>query len=119
MIEELKKIIGSEHVLTDKEDILPCGFDGTAALKQLLEAVLFPGSSEEVTGILKLAAKAGKPLISRGSGTGLSGGSVPVAGGWVLCLLRLNRIHDLDLANLTLLADAGVITQAINERLAP
>jgi len=118
MIERLQQLLGTDHVLTGKEDILPYGFDGTAALKQLPQAVLLPGSTEEVSEIVKLARDSGTPLVGRGSGTGLSGGSVPVGGCWVLCLLRLNRIHELDAANLTLLADAGVITAEINKRLA-
>jgi glycolate oxidase len=56
-------------------------------------------------------------LVGRGSGTGLSGGSVPIAGCWVLCLLRLNRILELDTQNLTLLTQAGVVTAEINQRL--
>jgi len=62
--------------------------------------------------------EAGVALVGRGSGTGLTGGSVPSAGCWVLCLLRLNRILEVDTENLTLTAEAGAITQSINERLA-
>ncbi len=118
MLDQLKKLLGAGNVLTEKEDILPYGFDGTAALKQLPEAVLLPGTTEEVAEIVKLAGEAGVALVGRGSGTGLTGGSVPSAGCWVLCLLRLNRILEVDTENLTLTAEAGAITQSINERLA-
>lgn len=117
MIEQLRSLIGADNVLTEKEDILPYGFDGTAALKQLPAAVLLPGTSEEVAAIVRLADESGTALVSRGSGTGLSGGSVPSAGCWVLCLLRLNRILELDTENLTLLAETGTITADINKRL--
>jgi glycolate oxidase len=119
VIDRLRQLIGADNVLTEKEDILPYGFDGTAALKQLPEAVLLPGSTEEVAAIVKLAAEAGVALVGRGSGTGLSGGSVPSAGCWVLCLLRLNRILEVDTQNLTLLTQAGVVTAEINQRLEP
>lgn len=118
MIDQLRVCLGEANVLTEKEDILPYGFDGTAALKQLPAAVLFPASTEEVAEIVRLAKASKTPLVSRGSGTGLSGGSVPSAGCWVLCLLRMKRILNVDTANLTLLAEAGVITAEINQRLA-
>jgi glycolate oxidase len=117
MLDRLRALIGEDNVLTEKEDILPYGFDGTAALKQLPEAVLLPGSTEEVASVIKLAEEAGVALVGRGSGTGLSGGSVPSAGCWVLCLLRMNRILGVDAENLTLLAEAGVVTEKINQRL--
>jgi glycolate oxidase len=118
MIERLRELLGADNVLTEKEDILPYGFDGTAALKQLPAAVLLPASTEEVAAIVKLAGESGTALVSRGSGTGLSGGSVPSAGCWVLCLLRMKRILELDTENLTLLAEAGTITADINKHLA-
>lgn len=117
MLDRLKTLIGDDNVLTENEDVLPYGFDGTAALKQLPQAVLLPGSTEEVAAIVKLACEAKVTLVGRGSGTGLSGGSVPVENCWVLCLVRLNRIHELDAENLTLLTDAGVVTAEINKRL--
>src|SRR5690606_8158228 len=84
--------------------------------KQRPLVVVFPRSPEEVAAILKLAAEHGTPVVTRGSGTGLSGGSVPVAGCIVLCLLKLDRILELDTANLTLLAETGVVTQTIFEQ---
>ncbi|MFP4358377.1 MAG: FAD-binding oxidoreductase [Puniceicoccaceae bacterium] len=117
MIDSLRDLLGADNVLTEKEDILPYGFDGTAALKHLPEAVLFPGSTGEVAGVVKLAGRAGVALVSRGSGSGLSGGSVPVGRCWVLCLLRMNRILETDAENLTMLAEAGVITADINRHL--
>lgn len=113
MIDALRSLLGNDHVLTELEDIVPYGFDGTAVLKQRPLAVVFPADAAEVSSILKLCREHGVPVVSRGSGTGLSGGSVPVVGGIVLCLLRMNRILELDQQNLTLEVEAGVITQAI------
>ncbi len=113
MIDALRSLLGNDHVLTKLEDIVPYGFDGTAVLKQRPLAVVFPADATEVSSILKLCREHAVPVVSRGSGTGLSGGSVPVAGGIVLCLLRMNRILELDQQNLTLEVEAGVITQAI------
>jgi glycolate oxidase len=115
MIDSLRALLGPKHVLTEIEDILPYGFDGTAVLKQRPLAVVFPADAAEVSSIMGLCRKHKVPVVSRGSGTGLSGGSVPVAGGIVLCLQRMNRILELDQRNLTLFVEAGVITQSIFE----
>jgi glycolate oxidase len=113
MIDELKLLLGNKNVLTELEDIIPYGFDGTATLKQRPLAVVFPANTAEVSGIIKLARANKTPVVTRGNGTGLSGGSVPVPGGIVICLTRLAAILEVDRANLTLTAEAGVITQRI------
>jgi glycolate oxidase len=105
--------LGTHNVLTAPEDILPYGFDGTAVLKQRPGAVVFARDAQEVSFVLKLARSHRVPVVTRGSGTGLSGGSVPVAGGLVLCLVKMDRILELDAKNLTLRAEAGVITQQV------
>ena len=113
MISALQQALGATQVLTAPEDLLPYGFDGTAVLKQRPRAVVFARSAEEVSTVLKLARAHRTPVVLRGSGTGLSGGSVPVEGGIVLCLLEMKRILEVDTANLTLTAEPGVITQSI------
>ncbi len=115
IIADLTALLGPERVLTAREDLIPYGFDGTAALKRLPRAVVFPANASEVSVILKLARRQQVPVVTRGSGTGLSGGSVPVENSLVVCLVKLDRIRELDTNNLTLLADAGVITQKIFE----
>ncbi len=115
MIAALQGLLGPDRVLTAKEDLIPYAFDGTAALRQMPRAVVFPHDAGEVSAVLKLAQAHRTPIVTRGSGTGLSGGSVPVEGAIVLCLVRLDKILELDARNLTLLAEAGVITQKIFE----
>ncbi|TWT82226.1 putative FAD-linked oxidoreductase [Planctomycetes bacterium CA13] len=105
--------LGADRVLTEKEDILPYGFDGTATLKQLPACVCFPRDAKDVAVAIKLASEQKLPVVTRGSGTGLSGGSVPIAGSLVLCLAKMDRIIEVDTANLTLRAEAGVITQKV------
>ncbi|MBK9989755.1 MAG: FAD-binding protein [Verrucomicrobia bacterium] len=115
MIDALKRLLDDKNVLTAAEDIIPYGFDGTATLKQRPLAVVFPANTAEVAAVIKLTREHKTPVVTRGNGTGLSGGSVPVAGGIVLCLTRLDRVLELDQANLTLTAEAGVVTQRIYE----
>ena len=111
----LTGIVGAGSVLTQPEDVIPYGFDGTAVLRQVPAAVVFPRTSEEVSRCVQLAAAQSIPIVTRGSGTGLSGGSVPSVGSLVLCLARMNAILDVDPRNLTLRAQPGAVTLAIDE----
>ena len=114
-VDALAAIVGRDAVLTQAEDLIPYSFDGTAALKQRPEAVVFPRSAAQVAECVRLALSAGVPIVTRGSGTGLSGGSVPTPGSLVLCLAQMNAILDVDARNLTLRAQPGAITQRIDE----
>lgn len=115
ILEALRGIVGPQHVLTEVEDVLPYGFDGTAALKGRAGAVVFPHSTEEVAACVRLAREKRVPLVPRGSGTGLSGGSVPMDGCLVLCVAQMDRIIEVDERNLTLHAQCGVITKSIDD----
>jgi glycolate oxidase len=112
---QLTAIVGERNVLTKIEDLIPYGFDGTAALKGAAGVVVFPQNTEQVAACVKLAAAEGIPIVTRGSGTGLSGGSVPSPDAVVLCTVNMNRILDVDPKNLTLRAQPGAITQKIDE----
>jgi glycolate oxidase len=114
-ISDLSKLVGQENVLTSKEDLIPYSFDGTAGLRQMPDCIVFTTDPKQVSDVLKLANRTKTPVVTRGSGTGLSGGSLPSPGCIVLCLVKMARILELDQANLTLLAEAGAITQAISD----
>ena len=114
ILSRLREIVGAENVLTAEEDVIPYGFDGTAALKQRPQAVILPLDNSQVAACVKLAAENKIPVVTRGSGTGLSGGSVPSEGCIVLCLTRLDKIISVDATNLTVRAQCGVITAAID-----
>jgi glycolate dehydrogenase FAD-linked subunit len=115
IIDALSSAVGAENVLTRAEDLVPYSFDGTAALKERPGVVVFPRTTEQVAQCVRAAKSAGIPIVTRGSGTGLSGGSVPVPGCLVLCLTRMDAILDVDPRNLTLRAQPGAITQRIDE----
>jgi glycolate oxidase len=110
---EMRRVVGAENVLTQAEDLIPYSFDGTAALRQLPGCVVLPGTTAETAALLRFANERKIPIVTRGSGTGLSGGSVPVPDCIVLCLVRMDRILELDRANLTVLAESGATTQQI------
>src|ERR1051325_4651861 len=113
ILSDLRRVVGTENVLTAKEDLIPYSFDGTAALQQMPGGVVFARSGTEVAAVLKLANAARMAVVTRGSGTGLSGGSLPSRDCLVLCTVKMDRILEVDQANLTLLAEPGVTTLAI------
>ncbi len=112
---DLTSMLGADRVLTEPEHLAVYGFDGTAALHGNAGCVVFPLTTGEVAEIVKYAAAKKVPIVTRGSGTGLSGGSVPCEGCIVLCLVRMDRILELDRKNLTVLVEAGVVTLTVSE----
>jgi len=106
---QIEKIVGKENVLSSKEDLICYGYDATN-LSVRPDLAVFPGKTEEVSQILILANKEGFPVVPRGTGTGFSGGSVPVQGGVVLVMTRFNRVIEIDRENLIAIVEPGVIT---------
>ncbi len=113
VIGDLQRLVGSANVLTAKEDLIPYSFDGTAALRQMPGCVVLVSKTQEVSEVLRLANARKIPIVTRGSGTGLSGGSLPSLDCIVLCTVKMGRILELDRANLTILAEPGVTTLQI------
>jgi len=113
--DRLTAIVGEQSVLTKPEDIIPYSFDGTAALRQMPSAVVFPHTTEDVSRCVTFAAAQSIPIVTRGSGTGLSGGSVPTDGSVVLCLVQMNKILEIDPKNLVLRTQPGVTTLSIDD----
>jgi len=116
----LIKILGEEKVLKKQEDLHVYGYDATAGIgnKKPL-AVVFPESTEDVVAVVNWANEFKIPLFPRGSGTNLSGGTVPVVPGVVVELNGLNRILEIDLENLTATVEPGVIINDLNEAIKP
>ena len=115
LVRALENVVGAANVLVQPEDLIPFSFDATAGLRQLPAAVVFPRSAADVAGCVTLAAARSTPVVTRGSGTGLSGGSVPTPGSLVICLARMDKVLEVDAPNLTVRAQAGAVTQAIDQ----
>ncbi len=115
VLTELQGRFGPDSLLTAPEDLIPYSFDGTAALSQMPGCVVFASSAEEVRRVLQLANRRRVPVVTRGSGTGLSGGSLPVPDCIVLCTVRMSRILEVDAANLTMEVEPGVTTVQVAE----
>ncbi len=113
--EELARITGPGFVLTADEPVEPYTHDETQGLAARPDVVVRPGSTEEVSGVLRLAFERGLPVTPRGAGTGKCGACVPVAGGIVLSLDRLNRILEIDRENAFAVVEPGVVTETLQE----
>jgi glycolate oxidase len=105
---ELNILLGPANVLSEKEDLMLYEFDGSVE-KARPDVVVFPHTTEDVSRIVKLAAKFQVPVVGRGAGTGLSGGALARGGGVMIVFARMNRILELDLANQRAVVQPGVV----------
>ncbi len=109
IVEELCKAIGRQRVSTAAEDLVTYAYDGTWA-EARPDVVVHPEETQQVAAILGIADANRIPIVPRGSGTGLAGGSVPVEGSICLNLARMNRILEISTADMLVIAQPGVIT---------
>lgn len=109
VLAEIVKIVGQDNLLTAKEELMCYSYDATNQ-KFLPEAVVFPHSPQQISQIMLLANQYRFPVIPRGAGSGFVGGSLPVEGGLVLALTKMNRIINIEPENLTALVEPGVVT---------
>src|SRR3954462_6537533 len=116
---ELRRIVGDSNVLDNALELLTYECDALPHLRETPAAVVLPSSAAEVQAIVWLCAEAGVPFVARGHGTGLSGGALPVPGGLVIALARLNRILDVDIPNQRVTVEPGVTNLDITKRVAP
>jgi glycolate oxidase len=114
-VNALRSFIDHDRILYEPEHLITYGFDGTAALHEMPGCVVLPISVDEVSRVVRYAQANKVPVVARGSGTGLSGGSVPVPQCIVLCLVKMDAVLELDIKNLTMLVETGVVTQKIAE----
>lgn len=106
---KLKDIAGTNNCTRQKEDLACYAYDATART-YIPDAVVFPNSADQISAILKLACKNNFFVIPRGSGSGMTGGSLAVKGGVILAMARLNRIINIDKDNLVAHVQPGVVT---------
>ena len=110
ILDGLREIVGDENVSVSAEDRDTYAHDEVAELHHEPEAVVKAVCTEEVSKVMRLAGEYGFPVTPRGAGQGLSGGSVPVLGGIVLSLEKMDRILEIDQENLMVTVEPGVIT---------
>src|SRR5262245_31156817 len=108
LLRELARICGAHNVLHEPLQLMTYECDALPHLRNSPSAVVLPSSAADVQAIVRACHRAGVPFVARGHGTGLSGGALPVTGGIVIALSRLNRILDVDIANRRVTVEPGV-----------
>jgi glycolate oxidase subunit GlcD len=117
IFDKLKSIVGEENASMDEAVLRVYSYD-VSPYKGRPDFVVRPGTPEEIAEIVKLANQYKIPVIPRGAGSGAAGGAVPVNGGIVIELTRLNRILEIDTANLQVVVEPGVVHATLNKELA-
>lgn len=113
MFEELQSIVGPDRVTRDPGELYCYSFD-SSYVRGRADYVVRPKSADEIAEIVKVASKHNVPIVPRGSASGLTGGSVPVKGGIVLDMTGMNRILELEVENLQVVIEPGIIHKDLN-----
>ena len=118
VIRDLEGQVAPSHVYTRPADLAAYAYDawGASGERHLPDAVVFPGSTEEVAGVVSVCAVHRVPIVPRGAGTGYAAGASPSHGGVILSLARLNRILGIESDALRIHAQAGAVTAGIHAR---
>ena len=119
IVQELRAIVGPRGLITSAEELHTYECDALTNFRVMPLGVLLPESTEQVQSILRVCHRERIPFVARGSGTGLSGGALPVENGIVISLTRMNRILEIDLPNARVVAEPGVVNLDITGRVAP
>jgi glycolate oxidase len=119
LIERLQAIVGDRHVIVHPHQLKVYESDGLLQYAQRPRAVVLPASTAEVSEVVRACHEHEVPWVARGSGSGLSGGALPVEDGILVSLTRMNRILDVDLANQRVVCQPGVTNIAISEAVGP
>jgi len=115
----LRSAVGAERVLTDPAQLRTYECDGLANFRVLPGIVVLAESTQHVVDTVRLCAETGVPFVARGSGTGLSGGALPVADGVLIVLSRLRQILRIDPDNARIVVEPGVINLWVSREAAP
>jgi glycolate oxidase len=119
LIDRLRAACGDENVVTHPHQLRTYESDGLLRYRVTPRAVVLPGSAEEVRSVLRACHDAEVPWVARGSGTGLSGGALPVEEGIVISVNRMNRILDVDLPNQRVVLEPGVTNLDVSKAVGP
>jgi glycolate dehydrogenase FAD-linked subunit len=119
LAEELRASLGARFVLASPEERAPYECDALTAHRRLPDLVVLPGTVDEVQTVLRICRAHSTPVVARGAGTGLSGGALPVEGGVLLVLARLNQVLEVDAGRRLARVQPGVTNLAISEAAKP
>src|SRR5215475_11472427 len=119
ILNEFRAIVGEGGLICSPEELHTYECDALSHFRVMPRAVLLPTSTEQVQAILRICHRERIPFVARGSGTGLSGGALPVENGIVLSFARMNRILEVDIPNARVVVEPGVINLDVTGRVQP
>ena len=118
-VDELRAAVGTDGLITGESQLQTYECDGLTNFRVLPGAVVLPRTAEQVQAVVRICARHKIPFVSRGAGTGLSGGALPAPDGIVISLARMNRILSVDIPNRCVVVEPGVINSHVTQRVAP
>src|SRR5260221_9545917 len=118
LFRRLTQIYPPKEILTQDLQLSPYESDASTAFRQMPLAAVFPRTTDEVAATVRVCYELDIPFLARGSGTSLSGGSLPIAGGLLIVLAKMNRILEIDLDNLRMVVQPGVINAQVSREVA-
>lgn len=116
VLKELEGIVGSENVTTRTEEVI-CYMRDSSPFKYKADVIIRPATTEQVAAVLKVACREGIPVTPRGAGTGAAGSALPVVGGIILDMYRMNRILSVDVDDQIVVVEPGVVCDTLNDEL--
>ncbi|MFO8173741.1 MAG: FAD-linked oxidase C-terminal domain-containing protein [Longimicrobiales bacterium] len=119
VLTRLEAVVGPQWLLTEPDRLLVYEADALASHPYPPQAVILPGTTEEVAGVIAILHQARIPVVPRGAGTGLSGGSLAVRGGVVVGTSRMNRVLEVDPENRRALVQSGTLNTVLSAAAAP
>jgi glycolate oxidase len=119
LINRLRAVVSPSGLLTSASDLLVYECDGYTIEKNKPDVVVFPTKTEQVVQIVKLCNEFNVPFLARGAGTSLAGGCLPVGGGVMIALTRMNRILEVNYRDRYALVEAGVVNLWLTNHLKP
>src|SRR3954468_12450709 len=115
----LAQFVAPEALVISEDERRAFETDALTAYRKMPLAVVLPSTTEEVAAVLRFCHEHGVKVVPRGAGTSLAGGAIPQEDGIVLGVSKMNRVLDVDFANRTVRAQAGVTNLAISQAVAP
>src|SRR5688500_17631552 len=109
LIDRLRRAVGAENVLTARSDLIVYECDGFTIEKNSPDVVVFPRTTADVAKVVKICNEMGVPFLPRGAGTSLAGGCLPIGGGVMIVLTRMNRILEINLRDRYAIVEPGVV----------
>jgi len=119
ILDELRAIVGKDGLIAEPEQLHTYECDGLTNFRVMPLAVVLPTSTEQVQSVVRVCYRERMPFVARGSGTGLSGGALPIESGIVISLARLNRILEVDIPNGRVVVEPGVINASVTQQVVP